>query len=250
VSNLRLGAVGMAAKDIVYIRSLVRLFAHTEKLGWAFAAHPPYHAVVAEPSARSANPAFFEGFAGLVLTLVAPPGAPGTDTIAYPVQANQFRDWLKLRETQLLEMLYRQQEPQTAPPETVVPAAQAATAVPMPLLKRRFKLRRWPHAELLKVDPMRIRMATLMSRNALHVGQLATLTGRAEEDCQRFVSELHDAGLLVELVAVSEAPAANTANAASMPVLPSVSAPAAPALAAASGRRGLMASLRRHLGLG
>ena len=85
-----------------------------------------------------------------------------------------------------------------------------------------------------------MRMATFMSRNALSVAQLAALTGQPEDACGRFVDVLQKAGLLVELVAVDDAP--ERAALPSRPIV--VDLPAVP-----PARQGLMASLRRHLGL-
>lgn len=211
MTDLRLGTNDLAPRDVAYVRALVRLFAHTEKLNWSFADALPYHAVVT----RAGAPA---DFAGVVLTLADQPAS--ADSIAYPVRANQFRDWLKLRQESLLGG-----EHAVAPVD--IARTDAAVAGP------RFKLRRWPGPELLKGDPMAMRMATFMSRNALSTQQMAALTGQAEEACSRFVARLREAGLLVELVELAQAGGGSAAPAPTMP----------PA------RLGLMASLRRHLGL-
>jgi hypothetical protein len=213
--SLRLGAVDLAPKDVAYVRALVRLFAHTEKLNWSFADAPPYNAVVADARAHAANPGFFGKFGGIVLTLCEAPGAPAADTVAYPIRANQFRDWLKLRQGSLLGV-----------------PSQGGTSLKAAVDGRRFKLRRWPHAALLQGDPAALRMATLMSRNAMSTAQLAALALLPEEACRAFVGVLHDAGLLVESVAAIAGEGVAPAIAAAAPV-----------------RMGLMASLRRHLGI-
>jgi hypothetical protein len=207
MSELRLGAVDMAPKDVAYLRALVRLFSHTEKLRWSFADAAPYHAVVAPPRARAANPGFFDAFKGVVLTLADTPGAQAVDTVAYPIRANQLRDWLKLRQG----------------------SWDSAASVPQEVDGRRFKLRRWPQAALLQGDPAALRMATLMSRSPLSTTQLAAMTQQPELACRAFVDVLMTAGLLVEVAVATGAP---SAIAAAAPV-----------------RTGLMASLRRHLGL-
>ncbi|MEW7849370.1 hypothetical protein AB2N08_11765 [Massilia aurea] len=221
MGNLTLGAISLAQKDVAYIRALVRLFAHTQKLSWVFAEYPPYDAVVTDRAGRAADPAFFAGFEGAVLTLVEPPAAPDADTVAYPVHADQFRAWLVRRQDGLLA------------PRPVASAPQAPAADEAAFAVRRFRLRRWPAPSLLQRDQSYVRMATLMSRNAFSVRQLAVLTTRPEADCQAFVLALHDAGLLKEH-APGDAP-------------PAAAAP--PPADAASPRLGLMASLRRHLGL-
>jgi len=233
--ELRLGTINLEPKDLAYVRALVRLFAHTEKLSWSFADAAPYHAVVADPGARAANPGFFAAFEGLVLTLGHLPGQSAADTVAYPIRANQFRDWLKLRQDSLRELLHRSDTPAMQP---VMEIAQVvSTAAPSPALVktsqagRRYKLRRWPPADLLRGDSGAMRMATFMSRNALSMAQLAALTGQPEDTCASFVAVLHAANLLVEVVAAELAPETAVAE------------------QAAPVRRGLMASLRRHLGI-
>jgi hypothetical protein len=234
MSNLRLGAINLEPKDVAYIRALVRLFSHTEKLGWAFAEVPPYHAVVADRRGRAAQPSFFERFQGPILTLVEPPGVPEADTVAYPIHANQFRDWLKLRQEALLRAVYREREPAVDAGGVLVRGADPDLAA---VAGRSFKLRRWPAPSVLQGDPLHMRIATLMSRNALSVARLADLTGQPEAACLRFVATLHKAGLLKELVAVGAA----QGTAADARTVPAIEVPPA--------RRGLMASLRRHLGL-
>ncbi|HEX8479042.1 MAG TPA: hypothetical protein VF663_11945 [Telluria sp.] len=245
MSELRLGAVNLDPKDVAYVRALVRLFAHTEKLDWTYVDAAPYHAVVADARARAADPGFYERFAGVVLSLGDTPGASAADTLAYPIRANEFRDWLKLRQDSLADGRLAGAQPMPANTDTVMLAASSAASTVSALVYtsqagRRYKLRRWPGAELLRGDPGAMRMATFMSRNALSVAQLAALTGQPEEACSRFVGVLQDAGLLVEIVAVPDqqerAPAASRAIALDLPHLP-------PA------KQGLMASLRRHLGL-
>lgn len=214
-ASFRLGAIDLPAKDVAYVRALVRLFAHTEKLNWSFADAPPYNAVVADKRSHAANAGFFSKFGGIVLTLCETAGAPAGDTVAYPIRANQFRDWLKLRQSSLLDV-----------------ASQGGTSTPPAADGRRFKLRRWPQAALLRGDPAALRMATLMSRNAMSTAQLAALALLPEEACRAFVGVLTDAGVLVESVAAIAGESVAPAIAAAAPV-----------------RMGLMASLRRHLGI-
>jgi hypothetical protein len=245
MSELRLGAVNLDPKDVAYVRALVRLFAHTERLDWTYVDAAPYHAVVADARARAADPGFYERFTGVVLSLGETPGASAADTLAYPIRANEFRDWLKLRQDSLPDARMAGAQPMPANTDTVMVAANSAASPVSALVYtsqagRRYKLRRWPGAELLRGDPGAMRMATFMSRNALSVAQLAALTGQPEEACSRFIGVLQDAGLLVEIVAAPDpqerAPAASRAIALDLPHLP-------PA------KQGLMASLRRHLGL-
>ena len=239
MADLRLGAIRLDAKDVAYVRALVRLFAHTEKLDWIYADAAPFDAVVADAGARAADPDFFAGYTGVVLSLGPTPGASAADTVAYPIRANEFRDWLKLRQDSLREVAHAGVPlPAVAANDTVAGPVSALAYTSQ--LGRRYKLRRWPGPDLLRGDPGAMRMATFMSRNALSVAQLAALTGQAEDACIRFVAVLQGAGLLVEIVAVADQP--ERAPLPSRPI--AIDAPAVP-----PARQGLMASLRRHLGL-
>jgi hypothetical protein len=128
MSELRLGAVNLDPKDVAYVRALVRLFAHTEKLDWIYVDAAPYHAVVADARARAADPGFYERFAGVVLSLGETPGASAADTLAYPIRANEFRDWLKLRQDSLPDerMAGAQPMPAKADADAVIVAASSA----------------------------------------------------------------------------------------------------------------------------
>jgi len=254
MQELKLGAINLEPKDVAYIRALMRLFKSTENLEWVFAEQPPYHALVTNRAGRMAAPSAFRDFAGVVLTLVDPPGEPELNTVAYPIHATQFRDWLKLRQAvvavlevdngaprQMPAAAAARQPASAAPPASApAPATVAASAeqrtLPLPqgaAALPTYKLRRWPSPDVLGADSVHIRIATLMSRNALSTQQLAALTGRSEQTCQKFVATLLAAGLLIE-VATAGAPAAT---------MPVVDAPVS------ARRTGLMASLRRHLGL-
>lgn len=230
--QLRLGAIGLAPKDVAYLRALVRLYANTDKLAWTYAEQAPYEAVVVDRAGREANPAWLDAFDGLVLTLVEPPAAPDQDTVAYPVNAEQFRTWLKLRQHGRQAVTEPVAATVAADEATVEPARMSEPEPAARPGQRRFKLRRWPAPAILAGNELHLKIATLMVRNAIGTELLAVLTGRPEEDCRRFVDILHRQGLLVEHAALATL------------VEPAVSAPqAAPA------RAGLLASLRRHLGM-
>jgi len=227
MSDLRIGVFDLEPKDVAYIRALVRLFAQTEKLGWSYAEHPPYHAVVADASARIAHPAFFDSFKGLVATMVTGPGVLDMNMLAYPIRANQFRDWLKLRQSELMPALYQ---------------ADDSAGASAQLAGRRFKLRRWPASGLLLNEPMRLRIATLMSRNAMSSQQLAELTGQPEGACRQFLGVLHAADLLIEMKPVDASGAAPAQH-----VAGNTNADADGAEVEV--KLGLMASIRRRFGL-
>ena len=104
----------------------------------------------------------------------------------------------------------------------------------------RFKLRRWPPAALLRSDPNRIRMATLLSRRALNAAELATISQQPVQECQAFLTTLQTTGLVNVQKEPAPAPAPAAAGA---------PAPAAPPKPAPTFARGLISGIRRRLGL-
>ncbi|RSZ58548.1 hypothetical protein HF313_07255 [Massilia atriviolacea] len=211
MSGFRIGAPALPAKDIAYIRALVRLFSYSDKLGWSFVDDAPYTAVVAQAPAAA-----HRGGATEALLLSMPGHAQHTEKIAYPIRADQLRDWLKRMG------------------EALLPGSQGAAAADAGAL--RYKLRRWPSVLQLDGDPLRIRMATHLSRKPLSAADLAGLTGAALEVCAGFIGVLHTAGLLTE-AAAPQAPAP-------APAL------AAPAPASSAGfTASLLNNIRRRIGL-
>ena len=110
----------------------------------------------------------------------------------------------------------------------------------------RHRLKRWPRAAVLRDDPKRIRMATLLSRRALNVRELTVLTGYAAPECQVFMQVLRSSDLLAD-----DAPVQAPEPAAALHASPT--APATAGTTAATPpqglTRGLIASFRRRLGL-
>lgn len=239
MAGLRLGTVALEPKDVAYVRALVRLFVHTEKLSWTLVDAAPYHAVLVRGSGPAARPLWLADFDGLVVRLVDGDGNVAADALAYPLRPEQLREWLKLRQRPLAGEPVQERQPmqvQVQAPPAEVAAAAAAIGVSDQAARRGrlFKLRRWPDVGLLNEHPAALRMATLMSRRALSVAQLAALTDQSESACRRFMASLERAGLLHEVAAPDEPHGAQAAVAA--PVIAPV-------------RQRLLASLRRHLGL-
>jgi len=159
------------------------------------------------------------------------------NTLERPIRADRLQDWLKNTEHDLI-----QTRPATLLDEASLPtAAEAPAAAPVQINPLRFKLRRWPPAALLRSDPNRIRMATLLSRRALNAAELATISQQPVQECQAFLTTLQTTGL----VDVQKAPVAPPAGSAPAQAA-AAPKPAAPAPAFA---RGLISGIRRRLGL-
>ena len=209
------------------VQTLFRLYGQNKPFPWTFVTAPPYDALLVDGMATD-RAAQAERMAKAVLRLTRMNAADAPGTLQRPIRPDRFQDWLRAIEADLLE-------PATAPPLAPPHPAPAAAGVTRPesaAAAARFKLRRWPPAILLRADPRRIRLATLLSRRALSSAELAQLSQQPQTDCQGFLGLLQNAGL-IESEAAAPAPRAPTTAAAAPP----------------RARRGVIASIRRRLGL-
>lgn len=229
---------------------LLRLYGIQGKCHWAYADAPPYDAVLVDASTLATSP-LPDPWSAVrhVLRLTRTDTADSADTLPRPLCAVKLRRWLDGVEDTLTS-------PATAAPEsTPAPAPESAralrpaqeAAVPEPLAlppenAPRFRLQRWPRQGILRDDPGRIRMATLLSRRALNAHDLVSLTGFAPHQCQVFMQILHASSLLQPTApAVTRIAATQDAS------------PAANLQPANSTKprftQGLIAGLRKRLGL-
>jgi len=218
MSILRLGTHQLPAAEVVLVQMLVKLLARGDAFRWHFVAEPPYDALLVDGAADTA------GMARAVLRITRSDTPETAGTLRRPIRADRLQDWLKATEHDLLTT-------------DILNAADAeeldADHAPTPASTLRFKLRRWPPTAVLRGDLARIRMATLLSRRALGAAELAQLSARPPAEAQTFLHLLQTTGL-VELHQEAPAPAA----------------PAAPVAPRPSFGRGLIASIRRRLGVG
>jgi hypothetical protein len=209
VGTFRLGVEGLPAAEAGLVRALVVLLAREgEEDAWAFASQGPFDALIvdaqtAASGTRQAAPA--------VAWLGAEPGAQpdGVHALPRPLRMETLDAWLMQLRGRL---------------GTPLQVQGVATTAAGP----RYKLRRWPPQALLRSDPQRVRMATLLSRRALAASELSALSGLAEAACQTFLQLLQSFTLL------------------------EVQAPAATAMSAVPARpqgAAVAQSLRKRLGL-
>ena len=211
------------------VQTLFRLYGQNKPFPWTFVTAPPYDALLVDGMATD-RAAQAERMAKAVLRLTRMNAADAPGTLQRPIRPDRFQDWLRTIEADLLEPAAATAPP-PAPPRSA-PAAAGATGPENVAAAARFKLRRWPPAILLRADPRRIRLATLLSRRALSSAELAQLSQQPQTDCQGFLGLLKNAGLIE-----SEA------------VAPALRAPTTAAAVPPRARRGVIASIRRRLGL-
>lgn len=222
-----LGVHNLPAAEVVLIKTLIRLLPAAGTTRWRFAETGPYDAVLTDATHVGGEvPA---SLARAVLKITRAQAATDADSIARPIRAEQLQAWLT-RQGARLQLLPRLAVPAARPAAPGV----AGSAAPSHATSPRFKLRRWPSAALLKNDPHRIRLATLLSRRALAAHELSHISRLPAQQCQDFVDTLHQTGLIeverVEAIVVAR------------------KAPAAPMLARPLAS-GLIGGIRRRLGL-
>lgn len=240
MSNLRLGAHQLPAAEVVLVQTLFRLYAHGGNFNWTFVTAPPYDAVLVDGASEDGSHPDVANMAKSVLRLTRMNEQAGADTLARPIRADKLQAWL-----QSVEHSFQDTRPATrmssVPSEP--PLDASLTQPETPVSPVRFKLRRWPPAALLRSDPNRIRMATILSRRALNAAELASISGQAVNECQAFLQTLQTTGL----VEVQQAPVAAPPSAQGQAATPP--APATSTLAKPNFARGLIFGIRRRLGL-
>lgn len=213
---------GLAPAEAGLARALTLLLAgSTPGFRWAFVHEGPFDALLV--AAGSQPPAPARTVAALGERGQAP--SPGMELLTRPLQADVLGAWLRRCEAGGSPGL------RTDPAETPRAAEPQAAVLPP---AHRVRLKRWPPAALLRGDPQRVRMATLLSRRPLSSDELAVLSAQPDDRCRTFLNLLQGFGLL-ESVAPTPAPAAPPA--------------AVPPTAARLPSRGLIHSIRRRLGL-
>ena len=238
MSTLRLGAYKLPAAEVVLVQTLFRLYAHGDSFRWTFVTAPPYDALLVDGTTDDGMHPEVDGMAKAVLRLTRMNAPAAPNTLQRPIRADRLQDWLKTTEHDLLETRPATVLVEDTAPQATAPAEPPAVAAPPPSPVR-FKLRRWPPAALLRGDPNRIRMATLLSRRALNAAELATISQQPINECQAFLMTLQTTGLVDVQNEVPVQP-----SAAAAPAAPTTPAAPKPAFA-----RGLISGIRRRLGL-
>ena len=167
-TRLRLGVQGLAPGEAGLVRALLALAGREPR--WDFVAEGPCDALVMD-AGGDAPRALRERGARAVL-LLGEASAHG-ESLPRPLQPEPFESWLRRAQARL---------------ETWTP----------PATPPRYRLLRWPPAQLLRSEAQRTRMATLLTRRALSTRQLAQLTGADEGSCLRFVQLLQGFSLVLE----------------------------------------------------
>lgn len=225
MSTLRLGVHQLPAAEVVLVQTLLRLYGHGKNQRWTLADRPPYDALLVDALDSETNAGDLSRMAKAILKITRKNAASQPDTLERPIRADKLQAWLAGIERESVSA-----RPEDAGREDADSADAALLAGTV-----RFKLHRWPPAVLLRGDPQRIRLATLLSKRALTLNQLALLSNQEVEQCRRFVQVLQNTGVVQAQDVVAPA----------LPPAASAETPTAPARFA----RGLIHGIRRRLGL-
>jgi hypothetical protein len=224
----------LPAGDERLIRHLMRMFGHDPAFNWRLGNGPQYDVLVIDAGKMEDTRIKRSARAVLRLSDVAMPD--DDRVLARPLQAAALRRWLLDAESALT----RSPRPPATTRATLASTLRRShdgedSTLPAEPRALRFKLRGWPPAIMLTGDPSRQQMAQLLSVDAFEVTELAQLTGAPLAECQAFVRKLQLVGL-VDLISVSRDRGP--------PTLP-MDDDDFESMAAASGKRGLGATLGR-----
>ncbi len=206
-ATLRFSVMGLSARDEMLFKSMVRLLSHRLRYAWAYDEGQPDLALIGDAPPRTP------------CTYVLHVGTHATEQphhVALPLHANALEAALNDAGDAILTL-----KTSSTPGQAVATSLRAGTTM---------QLVRWPPASLLGGQPVRLRLATLMTGRPITLAQLHERSGVELASCERFCADAQAAGILKTAAA---APAAPTAPR---------KAPAHP--------RGLLAQIRAKLGLG
>lgn len=231
-----LGVHNLPAAETALIKTLMRLYALNTSFRWRFAEVGPFDVVLVDATCVAGHPP--ASLARTVLKITRADAVKDADSLARPIRAEQLQAWLARQEPHVQGLKALQQPaalPASEPKRTKVNTGGL-----------RFKLQRWPSAALLKNDPQRIRLATLLSRRALGTSELSHISRLPPEQCLAFVDHLRQAGL-IEVQTMAPPPRPTMPITTATPIATRRAAPApAPAVSLA---HGLISGIRRRLGL-
>lgn len=190
--NFGFSIEGLASRDELLFKSLIRLLNHRTQHGWFYTPERTVGQVdmrvVSDHLASTirARPGpYFQG----ILTLSAVEQF-GVGVLMLPVRADLLEEELN-RQGQLIETSRLASQP----PTNATQHAAHSASLPRPfglypvLGDRPFRLSRWPSPELLN-SPGRLRMATLLVGKSMTLTELAQKTGQSLPSCIEFVNTL------------------------------------------------------------
>ena len=233
VTLLRYSTLGLEPRDVILLKSLIRLLSHRTEHQWV-CGHDDAHLEVIGPLADPASslpPHQAPSPIRLVMANAPPPEA--LHFLRLPLHVNELERMLN----QLGQLIAKA-------PAPCSPTALNRLPTPTPAPAPVYHLRRWPQAALL-TSRERLNLATLMTVRPLSLAALQESSGQTAQACESFLNDLQSAGLLQPSAAVHVKPHTSVGS------LPETDHKTgqAPAAQPAPVPQGLIARIRRRLGL-
>jgi hypothetical protein len=224
-ARLRIGVHRLPAPDIMMVRAFIQMSTtFTENFPWVFAEEPPFDLLLVDADSRHRPP---EGTGEMLL--ITDHGAHSPDMMQRPLRFRVLEDWLMQKAPEMhAERRHRPEPP-------------AAAGLPGGADFYIRKLERWPPSGFLQHDRLRLRVATILTANGMHLSDLVRLCRQPEAEILDCARAFRDAGLLKFEPAARRTDAQSPASGRPVP-------DAEPARKSKPGS-GLIASIRRRLGL-
>lgn len=244
---LRILIAGLPPTDVARLQTFVRLRSDRLSREWQVVSSAPVDVYIHDADDVPTIPGHLDHVPQQIGVAQAAAGMADSPTLLQrPLQFESFVDALLAVEQRVASPSARAQPRRQA--------ATAATPDPPPAARggvagQRFRLRRWPGANLLQTSRYAVRMASFLSSRALSSDELVKLSGASQADCAEFLDTLSGAGLL-RVSEVDPAPAAAATSPAASPTSsPAGTADSARGEASPRPSRTLLASLRAKLGI-
>ncbi|MCD6664573.1 MAG: hypothetical protein LT081_00640 [Hydrogenophaga sp.] len=201
--TLTLGLVGLSDPECALVATLFRLHRVEPSFIWTLVDSGPVDALLVDASMLQEDFADRMGACTQVMRL-SPHGGEREGQMSRPIRSDRLVAWLNSVELERLQQApvrsAQAEAPPPAAPAAVVARQDAPVAIAMPEANGydgpAWRLRRWPAPALLGKDAIRIRLATMLSRRAMSLPELASLARVPLAHCQQFVTELQRQGLI------------------------------------------------------
>lgn len=192
MSVLRFGIAHLSPPELGLVKAFFRLYSQDPAFRWTIVEGPPYDALLIDDSVdvQEEPPLEIERPEVVLRLTLAKSDLP--NTLGRPLRSDYLEAWLKKAENDLQAL------------QTAKSSQQSVELRDKPLIDStaHFRLRRWPSAALLAADPVRVRIATLLLRRPLSLGELMALSQQEVEDCAAIVQLFQDS----DLIEIQDAP--------------------------------------------
>ncbi|THU04498.1 hypothetical protein E9531_03670 [Lampropedia puyangensis] len=251
---LTLGLRGLPQEEVILIKTIFRLSSQWLSPQWSVVDDGPVDVCIADSSSWNDDvQQELSGVARIPTLYLSRASNPEIDAVLMrPIRADALVQWLLDTARQLETARKAEKTTQTratTAAHTRVPALEMPSHAEAYLdHDSRYLLRRWPPAQIIGNDPKRLRITSLLSKQALQVNELSSLSGASLDECEEWVSTLLHSELLDTRVGSKVAVISTEMQSSGVPArYPSASV--LPAGQPPKRGLGLMRAIRRRLGI-